>query len=611
MLEMSILYKVGDGECHLSNCFPVPGFFRHRQDGAGHWFVAHREHMEQRNRNIRRTKKKTNRLDHSTGSGFATPATGNTLDGSLLIRLHCVENPSDLCSIDISEQRLTSVKNEDFKEFDNIVYINASDNSLSIESFRSFCLLRELDLSLNGCCDMRFHPEDFPHLEVLDLSFNNVSEADIVCIGHLVGLKVLCLTGNRLHQLPANMASSNHPPTLKRTNEEKPLFGALEVLTLDDNQLSSDVFHSLSNFTRLQHLNLQGNNISEIPFMLPNGDVGHIGEVESSLPLPQLQFLSLAHNKIAEEEALLAAALFPSLTELVIHNNPLTTQRTGDPPLLTYLLSMRRGVNVKRIDQPEVGKPSVMLPDSFKHKVRNEGTFLKRPWLTERRHDSLQERESQDVPKDPSCSQAKEREKNDMRDGVIDRLDETKHQAETFFVTQPEDLRDKEFKGDATANAKKIGEKRISVAVSETFKDIQDILMDVNSRTADVVEATGIQTAVRMVEQTLVCSDVKSKPPNHRRQPHTSTEKRNNILFFLNITLFVTPLKSKKMQGEKAESNNSNNTVRKIPLSSVSDGQPVNKQVDKEEVSLLMGMCGNYNTVHAKTVEATTCIEQE
>ena len=91
------------------------------------------------------------------------------------------------------------VKNEDLKEFDNIVYINASDNSLSIgdvvaikikmqkvrptkscwvvspeqwylfvftESFRSFGLLRELDLSLNGCCDMRFHPEAFPHLEV-------------------------------------------------------------------------------------------------------------------------------------------------------------------------------------------------------------------------------------------------------------------------------------------------------------------------------------------------------------------------------------------------------------------------------------------------------------
>ncbi|XP_030217858.1 X-ray radiation resistance-associated protein 1 isoform X2 [Gadus morhua] len=417
---------------------------------AGHWFVAHREHMEQRNRNIRRTK--NNRPDHSTGSDFATPAAGNTLDGSLLIRLRGVENPSDLCSIDISEQRLTSVKNEDFKEFDSIVYINASDNSLSIESFRSFGLLRELDLSLNGCCDMSFHPEDFPHLEVLDLSFNNVSEADIVCIGRLAGLKVLCLTGNRLHQLPANMASSNPPPTISgSSSEEKPPFGSLEVLSLDDNQLTSNVFHSLSSLTRLQHLNLQSNNISEVPFMLPDGDGAHtgsnqghfwgilqpsVGAVESSLPLPQLQFLSLAHNKIAEEEALLSAALFPSLTELVIHNNPLTTQRTGDPPLLTYLLSVRRGVRVKRSDRAEVRKPSVMLPDRFKHKIRSEGRMAKRPWLTEQSHYSPQERERQGFPKDPSSFQAKEREKNDMGDGVTDRPDETKHPEESFFVTK-------------------------------------------------------------------------------------------------------------------------------------------------------------------------------
>ncbi|CAL8267582.1 unnamed protein product [Merluccius merluccius] len=211
------------------------------------------------------------------------------------------------------------------------------------ESFRSFGLLRELDLSLNGCCDMRFNPEDFPHLEVLDLSYNNVSEADIVCLGRLAGLKVLCLTGNRLHRLPADMAGSDRRPAPPTPGDsEQPQFGALETLTLDDNRLSSDVFHSLANLTRLQHLNLQGNNISEIPSMLPHGD--------------------------GEEEALLAAALFPNLSELLIHNNPLTSQRTGDPPLLTYLLSVRRGVKVKRVDKPEVEKPFVMLTESLKHK---------------------------------------------------------------------------------------------------------------------------------------------------------------------------------------------------------------------------------------------------
>ena len=48
--------------------------------------------------------------------------------------------------------------------------------------------------------------------QVLDLSYNNVSVADIVCLGRLAGLKVLCLTGNRLHQLPADMAGSDRRP---------------------------------------------------------------------------------------------------------------------------------------------------------------------------------------------------------------------------------------------------------------------------------------------------------------------------------------------------------------------------------------------------------------
>ena len=62
--------------------------------------------------------------------------------------------------------------------------------------------------------------------------------------------------------------------------------------------------------------------------------------------------------------------------------------------------------------------------------------MAKRPWLTEQSHYSPQERERQGFPKDPSSFQAKEREKNDMGDGVTDRPDETKHPEESFFVTK-------------------------------------------------------------------------------------------------------------------------------------------------------------------------------
>lgn len=89
------------------------------------------------------------------------------------------------------------VKAEDLKVFDNVAYINASINSLSLGdysyiscrftfqkiscilqevvtlrkcfstgSFSSFVSLRELNLALNGLCNMKFDAADFPHLEV-------------------------------------------------------------------------------------------------------------------------------------------------------------------------------------------------------------------------------------------------------------------------------------------------------------------------------------------------------------------------------------------------------------------------------------------------------------
>lgn len=42
----------------------------------------------------------------------------------------CVEDPTDLCSVNVSAQNLTDVKQEDFVLFDNVAYINASENIL-------------------------------------------------------------------------------------------------------------------------------------------------------------------------------------------------------------------------------------------------------------------------------------------------------------------------------------------------------------------------------------------------------------------------------------------------------------------------------------------------
>ena len=53
----------------------------------------------------------------------------------------CVEDPSDLCSLNISGQGFTDVKHEDLPLFDNVAYVNAAENYLPFGSYKSLCTL--------------------------------------------------------------------------------------------------------------------------------------------------------------------------------------------------------------------------------------------------------------------------------------------------------------------------------------------------------------------------------------------------------------------------------------------------------------------------------------
>ncbi|XP_048021421.1 X-ray radiation resistance-associated protein 1-like [Megalobrama amblycephala] len=406
------IYKFDNGESYPSNCFPIRSYFHPRNEGAGHWLVAHRNTLEEeisKRKNVSGSCFEVNSGKHEKGR----PASAsNTLDAQLLIKLHCVDKPSDLCSVNISGQHLQTVKLE--------------------ESFGRFPALRELDLSLNSLHNFEIHAEEFQRLEVLDLSFNNITGESILNLGLLAHLKVLHLTGNQLQMLPLNMAGPSTCPGEKSTQEGSLQFQKLEVLMLDDNKLSSPgVFMSLANLQRLRHLNLQGNYISGVPFLeqmatLQDDQTGIIpqsigqsislmndkrikfseitmsqqkpektleedqayhemhsgslkyyddqrkedrGSLDLCLPFPELRHLNLANNEIAEEEALLPVALFPKLNELVIHSNPLTTQRSGDPPMLTCFLQDKLGIEITRKKTTDRIKRHIKLPVNSKRKV--------------------------------------------------------------------------------------------------------------------------------------------------------------------------------------------------------------------------------------------------
>ena len=54
------------------------------------------------------------------------------------MQLCCVEDPMDLCIVDISDKDLNQIKEEDMNLFENIVEINANENYLNFGKFNFF-----------------------------------------------------------------------------------------------------------------------------------------------------------------------------------------------------------------------------------------------------------------------------------------------------------------------------------------------------------------------------------------------------------------------------------------------------------------------------------------
>ncbi|XP_010225852.1 PREDICTED: X-ray radiation resistance-associated protein 1 [Tinamus guttatus] len=358
------LYKMGDGSSYATNCFPARNILGTRKEGAGHWLLARGAPRSSRiKQGVPGEMPKQRRKPQS----LAAAEEDNVLDEPFLMKHHCLKNPSDLCAVNISSQNLVSAKEEDFEKFDCVAFINAAENLLTLEAFRKFPGLRELELSLNGLRNLKITAGDFLRLEDLDLSYNNLSPEDIWILGELSQLKVLRLTANGLRSLPPDLAGS--------WDSARSRFPSLEVLLLDDNGLSGpSVFASLAGLCSLRQLNLDRKKISAVPylqqaessrfFLHPALDgSGFRGEGDQAVlreghpatarrdacaPFPELQHLSLAFNKIEEEADLLPVAFFPCLEELTFHGNPLATTTSGQPPLLTRLLQENLGIKLVR-----------------------------------------------------------------------------------------------------------------------------------------------------------------------------------------------------------------------------------------------------------------------
>ncbi|XP_055971845.1 X-ray radiation resistance-associated protein 1 [Sorex fumeus] len=441
-MASSGIYKLDEGKPSMSNSFPAKHLVRPLEEGRGHWVVARKCNIKKKSKHVLEApaeEQESRKVSFETlgkkgarwESGGESPE-HRVLDRDFLLKHHCVTKPSDLCTINVSGLKFSKAKEKDFKHFQSVIYINASENHLPLEAFHTFPTLKELELAFNGIKTIYVKYGDFRFLEFLDLSFNSLTGEAICDLGILPHLRVLLLTGNGLTSLPANLGVAEQEASVTSLTNKRYIlrFPALETLMLDDNKLSNpNCFSSLAGLRRLKKLSLEQNRISRIPYLqqvqirsspvdwvegrgsahsgsqsvlhskswtyeaedeqpdytvLPmKKDVDRTEVVFTSYPgfstsetakvcalppifeilpvkslkarnqtlappFPELRYLSLAYNKISKEDAILPAALFPSLCELVFHNNPLVAHTRGAPPLLKSFLQERLGIHLVR-----------------------------------------------------------------------------------------------------------------------------------------------------------------------------------------------------------------------------------------------------------------------
>ncbi|XP_004382027.1 X-ray radiation resistance-associated protein 1 isoform X3 [Trichechus manatus latirostris] len=181
---------------------------------------------------------------------------------------------------------------------------------------------------------------------------------------------------------------------------------------LDDNKLSNpNCFASLAGLRRLKKLSLDQNRIFRIPYLqqvhLRGGSGDWAGgrgsprkEHQSTLQpkswvyeasdeqpdytvLPMKKdvdrtevvfssYPGFSTSQIMREDALLPVALFPSLCELVFHNNPLVAHTRGVPPLLKSFLQERLGIHLIRRKIVKPKHPHILMPRKDTRKVKTQ-----------------------------------------------------------------------------------------------------------------------------------------------------------------------------------------------------------------------------------------------
>ncbi|XP_006936992.2 X-ray radiation resistance-associated protein 1 isoform X5 [Felis catus] len=407
-MASSGIYKLDNGKPYLNNCFPAKNLLRMPEEGRGHWLVARKCNLKKKPKNVLEApaegqesqKKVSFEVRGKKGSLHEKQedVPGHILDQAFLLKHYCVRKPSDLCNINVSGLKFSK-------------FLDLSFNSLTAEAICDLGILphlRVLLLTGNGLTSLPLNLAvteqeasvtsltnkryilRFPVLETLMLDDNKLSSPN--CFASLAGLrrlKKLSLDQNRIFRIPylqqvqlqdgsGDWARGRGSPQkvpqsmlqpkswMFEASDEQPDYTVLPMKK--DVDRTEVVFSSYPGFSTSEEAK-----VCALPPIFKILPVKSLKARNQTLapPFPELRYLSLAYNKIAKEDAILPVALFPSLCELIFHNNPLVAHTRGVPPLLKTFLQEHLGIHLIRRKIVKA-KHHILMPRKDSRKVKTQ-----------------------------------------------------------------------------------------------------------------------------------------------------------------------------------------------------------------------------------------------
>ncbi|VVC44071.1 Leucine-rich repeat,Leucine-rich repeat domain, L domain-like,Leucine-rich repeat, typical subtype [Cinara cedri] len=308
-----------------------------KKSSFGHWVLV-KECDENRRKNNSESSK-AGCCSRKTPQGFAAKNITQILNGATEGFLN------------VSGKGYLHVNGENFtgELFDRINTVNADDNQLRIATFNTFKSLRRLSLRRNR---LKSVDQIGRHLDEtlvrLDVSENNLNPYDLYRLS-ASKIKELHLSANNLTTIPEEILDDH-------------CFLSLELLNLSDNCLACpQTFYILSTLHNLHELNLSGNQISFIPYLVTlatkksldienisgknkktinhkketDGFTKHQNEDNTNsfvyhvqhIPFVSLKAINLTNNLITSSSSVLSMICWPSLKNVILTANIISSNK--------------------------------------------------------------------------------------------------------------------------------------------------------------------------------------------------------------------------------------------------------------------------------------------